>query len=194
MNSLIPARDDRAGLRVWFVVGLMGLVIAGAASLWFVLRAAWADATSLSARTIATDWRTGTGPTATGELWARTRDQLQVALQVAPGNAQLHDDLGFLYASRSQGMGIVPVGSDDYALQQNLMEAAIVHYRAACAMRPTFPYTWAYLALAKHYRDQHDAEFFAAYGRAVKYGHSEVVLQPLLATLAPHAGVQRPVP
>ena len=30
-------------------------------------------------------------------------------------------------------------------------------------MRPVFPYSWTYLALAKHYRGQHDAEFWQAY-------------------------------
>jgi hypothetical protein len=169
---------------VWFIAGLTALAIFGATSLWFVLQAAWADASSLSARSTVTGWRDGTGPNITPELWERTRHQLQAALETAPANAQLHDDLGFLYASRSQGLGNVPIDSPDHQLQQSLMDEAIAHYRAACALRPTFPYTWTYLALAKHYRGQHDTEFWAAYDHAMQYGHSEAALQGTLAEMA----------
>jgi hypothetical protein len=174
----------RAIRKLVFVAGLFGLAIAGTASLWFVLQAAWADATSLSARTTVTEWRQGTGPVVTTELWDRTRSQLQAALQTAPGNAQLHDDLAYLYASRSQGLGNVPIDSPDYGFQQSLMDIAITHYRAACELRPTFPYTWTYLALAKHYRAMHDDEFFAAYDKAVHYGHSEAELHGALAEIS----------
>lgn len=177
------ANSGRAGQGIWFAAGLAGLAIAAAASLWFVLQAAWADASSLSARTTVTGWREGTGPVITPALWERARDQLQGALQTAPDNAQLHDDLGYLYALRSQGMGSVPLDSPDYPLQQSLMDEAIAHYRAACALRPTFPYTWTNLALSKHYRGQHDDEFLTAYDHAVQYGHSEAALHISLAEL-----------
>ena len=188
LNTTTPSPDaansDRAGSGLWFSAGLACLAIAAAASLWFVLHAAWADASSLSARATVTGWREGTGPTITAELWELTRDQLQGALRAAPDNAQLHDDLGYLYASRSQGLGNVPFDSPDYQLQQSLLDEAISHYRAACAMRPTFPYTWTYLALSKHYRGKHDDEFLAAYDHAVQYGHSEAALHIPLAELA----------
>ncbi len=187
MNPTTPnpdaANSNRAGPGIWFAAGLTGLVIAAAASLWFVVQAAWADASSLSARTTVTGWREGTGPVITAALWERTRDQLQDALRTAPDNAQLHDDLGYLHALRSQGLGSVPLDSPDYSLQQSLMDEAIVHYRAACALRPTFAYTWTHLALSKHYRGQYDAEFLAAYDRAVQYGHSEAALHISLAEL-----------
>lgn len=185
---MTPSSNNLSGSRrtipiAVLVAGLVGLVIAGVASLWFVLQAAWADATSLSARTTVTEWRGGTGPVVTAELWDRTRSQLQVALLTAPGNAQLHDDLGYLYASRSLGMGNLAIDSPDYGLQQSLMDVAIAHYRAACALRPTFPYTWTYLGLAKHYRGKHDEEFFTAYDNAVRFGHSEAALHGALAEM-----------
>jgi hypothetical protein len=166
-----------------FVAGLFGLVIAGAASLWFVLQAAWADASSLRARNTVISWREGTGSKVTDERWQRTLSELQEALETTPGNAQLHDDVAYLYASRSESMGMLPLDTPEYQQQQDLMDQAIRHYRTACALRPTFPYTWVNLALAKHSRGNHDAEFLAAYDRAMHYGHTEADLHKVLAQL-----------
>ncbi len=166
-----------------FVAVLAGLALAGAASLWFVLQAAWADASSLRARNTVISWREGTGSKVTDERWQRTLSELQEALETTPGNAQLHDDLAYLYASRSQGMGPVPLDTPQYQQQQSLMDQAIRHYRTACALRPTFPYTWVYFAMAKHARGHHDGEFLAAYDRAVQYGHTEADLHIALAQL-----------
>lgn len=188
--------QSRSGLsRATLLVGLLGLAVVAAVSLWFVLQAAWADASTLGARATVNEWRDGSGPAITPELWERTRAQLQSALDSTPGNAQLHDDLGFLHAARSEGLGNVRIGSADHRLQQSLMDEAIAHYRAACALRPTFPYTWAYLALSKHYRGQHDDEFWSAYDHAMQYGRSEAALQGAIAEMAfalwPKLGAQR---
>ena len=168
-----------AGLSAVAVLALLASL-----NLWRVVPAAWADASSLRARSTVNDWRDGHGPVVTPERWEQTRAQLQDALDTAPGNAQLHDDLGFLHAARSQSIGQVPVGSPAQQFQQTLMDSAIGHYRTACALRPTHPYTWTYLALAKHYRGLHDAEFWAAYDRALQYGRSEAALQVTLAVMA----------
>lgn len=177
------------------VLALAGVAAAAAASLWFVLHAAWADAGTLAARNTVTGWRDGSGPTATPESWERTRTRLLAGLDTTPNNAQLHDDLGYLYAARSQGLGTTPPDSPEHSLQQNLMDQAITHYRLACALRPTFPYTWAYLALAKHYRGIHDPEFWTALDRALQYGRNEAALQPTLGEMAfdlwPKLGAQR---
>ncbi|MFZ1607898.1 MAG: hypothetical protein WAT63_11585 [Rhodoferax sp.] len=165
------------------IVGLIALLVLGSASLWFVFRAAWADAITLSARSIVAEWREGSGPAFTPELWDRTRGQLQSALNAVPGNARLHDDLGFLHAARSQGMGDVPIDGPEHLLQQTLMEAAIDHYREASALRPTFPYSLTYLALAKHLREQHDEEFWSAFDHAMQYGQTEAALQSPLAEI-----------
>jgi tetratricopeptide (TPR) repeat protein len=183
MSGANTMAGDSRRPTIWLISGLIGLALAGAASLWFVLQAAWADAGSLRARTTVTAWREGTGPVVTDELWERTRAQLQDALDTTPGNAQLHDDLAYIYAARSQRMGNLPLDTPEYLQQQSLMDEAISHYRTACALRPTLPYTWAYLALAKHYRGQHDAEFLTAYDHAIQFGHSEADLHITFAEL-----------
>ncbi len=153
-------------------------------SLWHGLSAAWTDASTLRARATVNGWRDGSGPGFTPALWEHTLQDLQTALQTTPDNAQFHVDLGFLMAARAQGLGAAPAGSLAHIQQQNLLNQAIAHYRAACALRPTFPYTWAYLALAKHLRNQHDDEFWLAFDHALQYGRNEAKLQPTLADLA----------
>lgn len=193
MNPSEPIRPSSG--RLALTAGLIALAVVAVASLWFVLQAAWADASSLSARTTVADWRDGYGPAFTPERWERTRVELQSALDITPGNAQLHDDLGFLHAARSQSMGKAAVGSADYQVQQTLMEGAITHYRAATVLRPTFPYSWTYLALAKHLRDQHDAEFWSAFDLAMRYGQNETALHSAMVEIAyamwPQLGPQR---
>ena len=73
-----------------------------ALSLWHGGRIAWSDADTLPARWTVAEWRNGRGPASTPALWSQTRDELRDALQITPDNAQLHDDLGYLYASRAQ--------------------------------------------------------------------------------------------
>jgi hypothetical protein len=185
IESAPPSTEPpRALSRPTLAVALACLLLVGALSLWFVLTAAMADATSLHARSIVTEWRAGAGPVATPAVWDSTHRQLDSALQTAPGNAQLHDDLGYLHASRAMAMGAVPMDTPEYAQQQDLLDLAIAHYRAACALRPTFPFTWVHLALAKHFRGQHDAEFLNAFERGLQYGHSESDLQATLGQIA----------
>jgi hypothetical protein len=159
-ESAASATEPQPGLsRPTLAIGLAGLLLAGALSIWFVLTAAMADAASLHARSIVTEWRAGSGPVATPAVWDSTRRQLESALQTAPGNPQLLDDLAYLHASRAMAMGAVPLDAPEYATQQGLLDQSIAYYRAASAVRPTFPFTWVHLALAKHFRGQHDAEF-----------------------------------
>ncbi len=167
---IAPAPSPQKLSRVTLWAGLLGLVVAGAASLWFVLLAAWSDAGTLSARYAINEWRTGKRPPLYGADWERARDDLQAALATTPGNAALHEELAFIHAARSRS-------TDD-------MQQAVLHYRAATALRPTFPYSWTHLALAKHYLGQHDDEFWAAYDHALGLGHSEAALQPAIAEIA----------
>lgn len=153
-------------------------------SLWHGGRIAWSDAYTLPARWTIAEWHNGRGPTPTPALWTQTRDELRDALQITPDNAQLHDDLGYLYASRAQAMGWPKMGSEEESLRQSLLAEAIANYRAATVQRPTFPYSWTYLALAKHLQGQQDAEFWLAFDKALQYGSSEAGVQPTLAQLA----------
>lgn len=148
------------------------------------LVAAWVDADTLRARWLVNQWRDGNGPAYSLPLWQQTHDELQAALQTTPDNAQLMDDLGFLDAARALGLGTPAPDSPDHALQQSLLANAIDHYRRATQLRPTFPYTWGYLALGKHYRGENDAELWAAYDKAVRYGRNEAGVQITLARLA----------
>lgn len=193
-----PAKKtvDRPALSLLaWALGLLLIVLTGVSSLWFVVPAAWEDAGTLRARTLISDWREGKGPAVTAELWNTMRNDLTDAALTSPGNAQFQDDLGFLYAARSQGMGVVPVGSPARELQLALMDVAVGYYRAAARLRPTFPYSWTYLALALHLHDRHDEEFWAAFDRGMRYGNSEAALQPVLAQIAfaqwPEIGVER---
>lgn len=148
------------------------------------LVAAWTDADTLRTRWLVNQWRDGTGPVYSLPLWQQAHDELQAALERTPDNAQLLDDLGFLDAARALGLGTPAPDSPEFALQQSLLASAVVHYRQATVLRPTFPYTWGYLALAKHHKGENDAELWAAYDKAVRYGRNEAGVQTTLARLA----------
>ena len=164
----------------------LALALSGFAglSLWHGGRAALSDASSLSARWVVDEWRAGRGPAFTPELWLITRNSLQQALVTAPDNAQFYDDLGFLYASRAQALGAPAVGGPVFNYQQGLLDQAIINYRAATKLRPTFPYSWGYLALSKHLRQTLDDELWSAFDKALRYGRNEAGVQPPLAQVA----------
>ena len=169
---------QKLGLFVLLGVTLLLLVL----TMQGGLQAAWSDANSLRARSVVNALRDGE-PIFTAALWERTRAELEGVAQNAPGNAQLHDDLGFLYAARAQGV----TDSLDPALaaqRTTLLRAAAKHYRTATELRPTFPYTWAYLALMLHKLDTHDAEFWHAFDAGVRYGQNEAGVQPALVRMA----------
>lgn len=160
------------------------LVGASALSLWYGGAAALSDANTLQARWLVGEWRDGKGPAFTPALWLQARDTLRHALQTTPGNPQLHDDLGFLHASRAQAMGTMEGGSAAQHYQNQLLDEAIASYRTSTTLRPTFPYSWAYLALAKQLRGQIDDELWLAFDRALQYGHAEPGVQRALAQVA----------
>lgn len=183
-DSSAAARHDAPLRRIGIALASVALLAFAGLSLWYGGRAAWSDAGALQARWLVNEWRDGSGPVFSPKLWLDARDDLVAALQSAPDNAQLLNDLGFLYAARAQGLGTPAAGSADLALQQSLLTEAIASYRAAATLRPTFPYSWAYLALAKHLRGERDAEFWLAFDKALHYGHSEAGVKPALAQVA----------
>jgi len=170
--------------RVRNTTAVVFFIAMAALSIWHGVFAAWSDASALHVRSIVNEWRDGSGPVFTPQLWQENHDVLQSALQTNPGNPQLLDDLGFLYAARAQGLGTPTPGSQEQLLQEKLLTQAAASYRAATTLRPTFPYSWAYLALVKHLQNQHDAEFWLAFDKALQYGTSEAGVQPTLAQLA----------
>ena len=170
-----PVAHIGIALAAIFIVFFMGL------SVWYGGRAAWSDASVLRASWLVGQWREGKGPVYTEALWQQTHDALLAALKLTPQKPQLLDDLGFLNAARADALGAAAAGSPELALQQSLLTAAIGHYRAATVLRPSFPYTWAYLALAKHLKGDNDAELWRAYDMAMRYGSREAGAQPAIA-------------
>jgi len=153
-------------------------------SVWTVGPSAWSDAKSLQAHWLVGQWRDGTGPAYSLSRRQQAHDDLQAALRLTPGNAQLLDDLGFLNAGRAMALGKPETGTSVHILQQAMFARAITYYRAASVLRPTFPYTWAYLALAKHFKGEADPELWLAFDKALRYGRNEAGVQPAMAQVA----------
>lgn len=179
-----PAFTDAQRLPVGLAV-LLGVVVCVAVlSAWFMLPAAWSESSTLAARYTAEKWR-NIGPKAVPPAeWATARKRLEDGIQTTPDNPNLHAELAYLYVARAQAMGKLESDSPLLPTHHELMDLAIDHYRTAAQLRASFPYTWAHLALAKHYRGAHDAEMWAAFDQAMRFGRNEAGLQPLFAEIA----------
>jgi hypothetical protein len=160
------------------------LVLVMGLSLWFGLRAAWGDANSLSTRWLVSEWREGRGPNFNPDTWNKARDELRNTLKTTPGNAQLHDDLGFLNAARAQALGTTQPGSVIRNFQDKLLDEAIINYRTAAQLRPTFPFSWSYLAMAKELRGEQDTELWLAFDKALRFGNTESSVRTVLVYIA----------
>jgi hypothetical protein len=148
------------------------------------LQASLADADTLRARWLVNQWRDNTGPVLTQTLWQQTQQTLNAARERTPDNAQILDDLGYLYAGLAVGLGNPEPGTPEHTQQQNLFMQTLSSYRQATVLRPTYPYTWAYLAQTKHLLGQPDAEMWLAFDKAVRYGRNEPGVQMAVARVA----------
>jgi hypothetical protein len=166
------------------VAFLVLAMLLGLLSLWRGLWSATSDFDTLGARWQVAQWRQGTGLAQNPDVWRTTRDTLQSALAVSPQDPQLYDDLGFLYADRAMAFGSAESGSLIHQYQQQLLAEAIANYRTATTLRPTFPYSWVYLALSKSLRGEQDAEMWSAFDKALKFGRSEPAVQQTLVRIA----------
>lgn len=160
------------------------LLTLGVLSLRYGGSAAFSDAGALRAQWVVSEWRAGRGPVFSPEVWLKTRDSLNRAVDTTPDNAHLYDDLGFMYATRAQGMGDPQAKNAAWVYKQALLTQSIESYRAATGLRPTFPYSWVYLALAKYKKGEKDAEYWLAFDKALQYGRNEAGVQPALAEMA----------
>lgn len=167
----------------FFTLAVMFLTIAGL-SAWHGISAARADAMSLQARWQVEQWRSGKRASLTTAKWEEIKKTLQSALEVTPHNAQLHDDLAYLYAMRALGMGTPVAGSKNYILKQLLLENAITNFRLSTKLRPTFPYSWAYLAFSQHQAGQSLVNVLPAFDKALQYGNTEQNVRLVLAKIA----------
>jgi len=93
------------------------------------------------------------------------------ALEFEPGNPEHLDTVGRIYLYRAQNRAIDEMRRD--AAKAN----AVVYIHRAFKQRPSWPYTWAYLVLAKLQLKQIDAEFSHAIERAVTLGPWEPWVQ-----------------
>jgi hypothetical protein len=168
--------------RLPLVILLGAFLFVGAAlSIYYAVPAAYTDFRTLRARAEVEQMRDGLKRMPPAAEWGRLRNDLMSALTNPPDNAQLLDDIAFLYAFRAQSMQDVSELDD---LRQSLLAESVVYYRAASKLRPMFPYGWAHLALAKHYVGEADAELWTAFDKALAYGYNEPAVERMLAEIA----------
>jgi hypothetical protein len=157
------------------------LLVGAAVSVYYAIPAAYTDFRTLRARAEVEQMRDGQKRMPPAAEWGRLRNELVSALTNPPDNAQLLDDIAFLYAFRAQSMAEVPELGD---LRQSLLAESLTYYRAAAKLRPMFPYGWAHLALAKHYVGEADAELWGAFDKALAYGRNEPAVERVLGEIA----------
>ena len=159
----------------WAAKLAFGALLAGSAgALYFATTAALADVTLLQARWQITQWQKTPqlGPTAIE--WGQARNALVAAQRWTPGEGQIYENLGYLYALRAISSRGIP------ELEQAMLAETIGNYRAAVTRRPMSPYAWANLALALYLKGSEPALMWQAYDRAYLYGQKErSVLQTL---------------
>jgi len=110
-----------------------------------------------------------TGPARARQI-ARIEQRLFNSLRYAPGNPWTLEQMGALDLAK---MRASTVPREAVALTRN----ARTRFRQALYQRPTSPFLWANLALAKLYLDEIDAEFFAALRHADALGPWEPAVQ-----------------
>ena len=97
------------------------------------------------------------------------------ALALTPDDPTLIEHLGLAHELRATGS---PPGSESWRL--NLAQA-LEYFRKSAALRPTSPYTWANILMAKYRLGQVDDEFFAAMRHALDFGPWEPAVQLIVA-------------
>ena len=106
----------------------------------------------------------------------RIEGRLFNSLRHAPGNPWALEQLGALNLAK---MRALTVPREAVALTRD----ARARFREALSQRPTSPFLWANLALAKLYLDEIDSEFFAALRYADMLGPWEPMVQQMTVFL-----------
>ena len=170
--------------RVGLAVILTLFLAVTALSVWYGGSSAWSDVVSLQTRWQIDQWRNGKGPAYSLARWEEYRSSLLAALRISPDNAQLHEDLGYLYTLGAQTLSSAEPGTRTYITRQNLLSQAIASYEIACKLRPTFPYSWVHLAFSQHLRGVALLELLPAFDKAMQYGRTESDVRTPLALIA----------
>lgn len=133
-----------------------------------------ADWNSMRARHDVTTWaerRTKPQP----ERLQEAIDSLIDALERTPNDPTLIEDLGTALQLRAGA------SAPDSQMRRLAPAAALVYFRKAAALRPSSPYTWANILLAKYSLGQIDDEFFGAMRNALDLGPWEPAVQLIVA-------------
>ncbi|MBE0619351.1 MAG: hypothetical protein IH605_02040 [Burkholderiales bacterium] len=97
------------------------------------------------------------------------------ALALAPNDPTLIEHLGTALELRASASA---AGSE---MRRLSLTAALIYFRRAAALRPSSPYTWANILLAKYRLAQLDNEFFDAMRNALDLGPWEPAVQLIVA-------------
>jgi tetratricopeptide (TPR) repeat protein len=110
------------------------------------------------------------------EQWQRAVESLRSALALTPEDPSLYDHLGVAYEVASTTFN----PGDAWNVYH---EFSLVHFRQATVLRPTSPYSWANVALAKYRLRQWDEEMFLALIAAMRLGPWEPGVQLITSDL-----------
>ena len=111
------------------------------------------------------------------EDWDRLQQKLETALRFDPDNP----DINHAYGTVLQGRYIDLFPEDPVA--QPARRLAADYYRLAIKRRPTWPYTWADLALMKYRLGELDEEYSHALHTAIQMGPWEPSVQYMVGFL-----------
>jgi len=103
------------------------------------------------------------------DQWLAVRNDLAHAARLAPGDPATRDTLGVLHVQRA--------GTPQF------MDLAHEHFAAALMLRPSSPYSWASIAMARYGLGKTDRIFEAALVNAMRLGPSEAEVQATVADL-----------
>ena len=160
--------------RAAFIVALFAGVLPAA---YYGLTSAWSDFGVLKARWDLERWREGKLPAPTAVDLGLTRNALNRSLMLAPENATILEDLGYVYGIRAAMASRLP------DLRNSMLSQSLAFFRSAAVLRPMSPYAWANIALANHYLGTVGPEFWDAFDRSLSYGRKEFPVQKILAEI-----------
>jgi hypothetical protein len=109
--------------------------------------------------------------------WARARDEAQAALEIGGRGAQA------LELAAQIALYGLRLDENSPAARMQLAQEGVADLREALAQRPSWPYAWAALAVAKLSADEIDAEMAAAVRNAMRFGPQEERIYRELAQL-----------
>lgn len=151
-------------------LGVVSLVTA-----WSAVRVGWYDFQFMKPRAVVDSWRQGTPPNI--KMWGKTLGELKALHAQNPDDPQVVEGLGYIYALQAMRSREIP------ELKQLMLDEAIVYFRTSTKLRPMSPYAWSNLALALQEKGEANAEMWAAFDRAMRYGGREIAVQKQLAEI-----------